>query len=255
MNEEAKSLHLETLPSLPTSKNRKMVMILGVAVSFAILTIIIAIGFVIYVVRRMKNGDAVEPWELEVESNTIIAVKRIKQDSEEGLQQFMSEIETIGRLRHKNIVQLRGWCRKSWKCVVGFGDEWEGLLMDHGENPNTTRVVGTLGYLAPELTLTGKPTASSDVFAFGALLLEVGCGRRPFEPKALPEELILVDWVKDRWGAGRVLEVVDSKLNWAFDPVQALVKLRLGLMCSSDVPEEAQYEASGDVFGEGHAAS
>lgn len=66
MNEEAKSLHLETLPSLPTSKNRKMVMILGVAVSFAILTIIIAIGFVIYVVRRMKNGDAVEPWELEV---------------------------------------------------------------------------------------------------------------------------------------------------------------------------------------------
>ena len=49
--------------------------------------------------------------------------------------------------------------------------------------------------------------------------------------------------------------MVDSKLNWAFDPVQALVKLRLGLMCSSDVPEEAQYEASGDVFGEGHAAS
>ena len=56
-------------------------------------------------------------------------------------------------------------------------------------------------------------------------------------------------------GGSRGLEVVDSKLNWAFDPVQALVKLRLGLMCSSDVPEEAQYEASGDVFGEGHAAS
>jgi len=47
-------------------------------------------------------------------------VKRIKQDSEEGLQQFMSEIETIGRLRHKNIVQLRGWCRKRCDLLIVY---------------------------------------------------------------------------------------------------------------------------------------
>ena len=38
-------------------------------------------------------------------------------------------------------------------------------LYEHGSNPSTTRVVGTLGYLAPKLTRIGKPTTSSDVFA------------------------------------------------------------------------------------------
>ncbi|MBA0591509.1 hypothetical protein Gorai_020182, partial [Gossypium raimondii] len=55
----------------------------------------------------------------------------------------------------------------------------------------TTRVVGTLGYLAPELFKTGKATTSSDVYAFGALLLEVACERRPVEHKALPEEMVI----------------------------------------------------------------
>ncbi|CAI8614726.1 unnamed protein product [Vicia faba] len=59
-----------------------------------------------------------------------------------------------------------------------LGDFGLAKLYDRGENPNTTRVVGTLGYLAPELTRTGKPTKRYDVFAFGALLLEVVCGRR-----------------------------------------------------------------------------
>nr|KYP48500.1 Lectin-domain containing receptor kinase A4.1 [Cajanus cajan] len=119
-----------------------------------------------------------------------------------------------------------------------LGDFGLAKMYGHGENPNTTRVVGTLGYLAPELTRTGKPTASSDVFAFGALLLEVACGRRPFEPKALPEELILVDWVRERWRVGRAWEVVDGNLGGVFDVGQALLVLRLGLLCSKDGPEE-----------------
>ena len=56
-------------------------------------------------------------------------------------------------------------------------------LYKRDTNPSTTRVVGTLGYLAPKLTHTGKPTKSIDVLAFGALLQEVVCGRRPIELK------------------------------------------------------------------------
>ncbi|KMZ59162.1 hypothetical protein ZOSMA_6G00930 [Zostera marina] len=58
----------------------------------------------------------------------------------------------------------------------------------HGANPSTTRVVGTLGYLALETTRSGKATTMSDVFSFGALMLEVVCGQRPVEPKAPPME-------------------------------------------------------------------
>lgn len=117
-----------------------------------------------------------------------------------------------------------------------LGDFGLAKLYEHGTNPSTTRVVGTLGYLAPELTRTGKPTTSSDVFAFGALLLEVACGRRPIEPKALPEELILVDWVWDRWKEGGVLDVVDSRLGGVYDEVEVIMVFKLGLMCSYDSP-------------------
>ena len=110
-------------------------------------------------------------------------------------------------------------------------------LYEHGSNPSTTKVVGTLGYLAPELICIGKPTTSSDVFDFGALLLEVVCGRRAIDPKALPEELMLVDWVWEKWRLGAILEVVDSRLGVEFDEVEAILVLKLGLMCSNEAPE------------------
>ena len=128
---------------------------------------------------------------------------------------------------------------------VLLDSEFNGRLSDfglaklyaRGSNPSTTKVVGTLGYLAPELTRTGKPTTSSDVFAFGALLLEVVCGRRPIDVKALPEELMLVEWVWEKWSVGAILEVIDPRLDGDFDEVEAVLVLKLGLLCSSNAPE------------------
>lgn len=117
-----------------------------------------------------------------------------------------------------------------------LGDFGLAKLYGHGSNPGTTRVVGTLGYLAPELTRKDKLTTSSDVFAFGALLLEVVCGRRPVEAKALPEELILVDWVWQKWKEGEILEVVDPRLKGEFNEAEALLVMKLGLMCSNNGP-------------------
>lgn len=340
MSGQAESLSLPSLPSLPRPKKNHTVVILCVTFS-AVLVTMSAIFISFYFIRKMKKADIIEAWELEVgphrfsyqelekatkgfrdkellgfggfgrvykgtlpSTNTPVAVKRISHESKQGLREFVSEIASIGRLRHRNLVQLLGWCRcrgdlllvydfmpngsldkylfdepirvlcweERFKIIKGVAsgllylhEEWEqtvihrdikagnvlldsdlngrlgdfGLakLYEHGANPSTTRVVGTLGYLAPELTKTGKPTTSTDVFAFGALLLEVVCGRRPIEPKALPEELILVDWVSERWQTGSVLEVVDPKLNGDFDDLEAITVIKLGLMCSNDVPE------------------
>ncbi|RYR15764.1 hypothetical protein Ahy_B04g072694 isoform G [Arachis hypogaea] len=117
-----------------------------------------------------------------------------------------------------------------------LGDFGLARLYEHGANPSTTRVVGTLGYLAPELPRTGRATTSSDVFAFGALLLEVACGRRPIEPKALPEELVLVDCLWEKFKEGRILDMVDPRLNGDFDENEILMVLKLGLICSNDNP-------------------
>ena len=62
-----------------------------------------------------------------------------------------------------------------------LGDFGLARLYDHGTVAKTTHVVGTMGYLAPELIRTGKATPLTDVFAFGVFLLEVACGRRPIK--------------------------------------------------------------------------
>ncbi|KAI5670633.1 hypothetical protein M9H77_10997 [Catharanthus roseus] len=341
MNGEAQSLDLSSLPSLPARRKNHLALISGVSISAAVL-IVAGILLALFIIKKIKNMDVIEDWELDVgphrfsykelkkatkgfrdkellgfggfgrvykgtlpNSNTQVAVKRINHESKQGLQEFVSEVASIGRLRHRNLVQLLGWCRRredlmlvydfmpngsldkyifdepkvvlTWeqrfKIIKGVAsgllylhEGWEqtvihrdikagnvlldlelngrlgdfGLakLYEHGSNPSTTRVVGTLGYLAPELTKTGKPTTSSDVFAFGALLLEVVCGRRPIEPKALPEKLILVDWVWDRWKQGAILEVVDPRLGGEYNGAEVILVLKLGLMCSNNKPSK-----------------
>ncbi|KAJ6749698.1 hypothetical protein OIU85_000343 [Salix viminalis] len=44
---------------------------------------------------------------------------------------------------------------------------------------STKELAGTPGYMAPESILTGRATAETDVYAFGVLVLEVACGRKP----------------------------------------------------------------------------
>ncbi|XP_008790452.3 L-type lectin-domain containing receptor kinase SIT2-like [Phoenix dactylifera] len=117
-----------------------------------------------------------------------------------------------------------------------LGDFGLARLYDHGSDPRSTIAVGTMGYLAPELTKRGKVTTSTDVFAFGAFLLEVACGRRPIEPRASKEETVLVDWVMKNWRRGAILGVVDWRLQGQYAVEEVELVLKLGLLCSHPSP-------------------
>ncbi|CAI0459812.1 unnamed protein product [Linum tenue] len=45
-------------------------------------------------------------------SGSLLAVKKITPDSIQGIREFAAEIESLGRLRHKNLGNLQGWCKQ-----------------------------------------------------------------------------------------------------------------------------------------------
>ncbi|KAI3820732.1 hypothetical protein L1987_08280 [Smallanthus sonchifolius] len=237
-------------------------------------------------------------------NKTEVAIKCVNHDSKQGLKEFMAEISSMGRLQHKNLVQMRGWCRKgnelllvydymangslnNWifdkpKRLLGWAgrkrvltDVAEGLnylhhgwekvvvhrdikssnvlldfdmrgrlgdfglakLYTQGEEPGTTRVVGTLGYLAPELAMLASPTAASDVYSFGVVVLEVACGRRPIETwQEREEDMILVDLVREKYIEGKLLELADGRIKGEYDMAEMDAVLKLGLSCCHPDP-------------------
>lgn len=91
-------------------------------------------------------------------------------------------------------------------------------------------VLGTMGYIALECFHTGRATQQSDIYAFGAVLLEVVCGQRP--GAKVGGYHCLVDWVWSLHRDGKLLDAVDSRIGDDYVADEAERVLLLGLACS-----------------------
>nr|XP_043624212.1 L-type lectin-domain containing receptor kinase VII.1 [Erigeron canadensis] len=324
------------LPSEPVYKSTGFV----VGLTLGVLFFVLGLGFIGLVLikrkRRLAKEKAdMEDWELEYwphripfqeielatknfsDENVIgiggngkvykgvvggmeVAVKRINHDNNDGVREFLAEVSSLGRLKHKNLVGLRGWCKKEkgslilvydymengsldkliFDCnddmkILNFDDRmrilkdvangifylhegWESkvlhrdikssnVLLDrdmnaklgdfglarmhqHGQVATTTRVVGTAGYLAPEVIRTGRASTQTDVFSFGILVLEVICGKRPITEGSLP----LLNWVTDLMQKGNLVDALDERLKTkgGLDQDDVEMVLHLGLLCA-----------------------
>ncbi|RLN38560.1 hypothetical protein C2845_PM01G41420 [Panicum miliaceum] len=348
---DAPALDYAKLPKLPRIGTKPRSKALAVALPIATTATVlaaVAVGFLL-LRRRHRYAELREDWEMEFGphrfaykdlydatdgfkdkrllgaggfgrvykgvlpgSRTEVAVKKVSHESRQGMKEFVAEVVSIGRLRHRNLVQLLGYCRRKGELLLVYDympngsldkhlhyhddkpvldwarrlhiirgvaagllymhEDWEkvvihrdikasnvlldgemngrlgdfGLarLYDHGADPHTTHVVGTMGYLAPELVRTGRATTLSDVFAFGAFVLEVACGRRPIEEEEEDADdaataggrFVLVEWVLGHWRKGSIVGVVDARLGSEFDAAEADLVLRLGLACLHPSP-------------------
>ncbi|KAF8714019.1 hypothetical protein HU200_028010 [Digitaria exilis] len=118
-----------------------------------------------------------------------------------------------------------------------LGDFGLAMLYDHSDNPQTSHVVGTIGYLAPELGRTRKATTLTDIFAFGVFVLEVICGQKPIMQDSEENQLMLVDWVVEHWNRTSLIDTVDDKLQGEYNVDEACIALKVGLLCSHPFPE------------------
>ncbi|XP_059623386.1 probable L-type lectin-domain containing receptor kinase S.5 [Cornus florida] len=119
-----------------------------------------------------------------------------------------------------------------------LGDFGLARALDNEKNSYTEAagVIGTAGYIAPECFLTAKATQQSDVYAFGAVLLEVVSGQRP--GTRIGAFHYVVDWVWYLHRDGRLLEAVDERLGVDYVAEEAERVLLLGLSCCHPMANE-----------------
>nr|GEU32533.1 G-type lectin S-receptor-like serine/threonine-protein kinase CES101 [Tanacetum cinerariifolium] len=75
---------------------------------------------------------------------------------------------------------------------------------------NTSRVVGTRGYMSPEYLMEGTVSTKIDVFGFGVLLLEIISGKMNHGSYDTKHPLNLLGLAWELWNEGRGLELMDQ---------------------------------------------
>ncbi|KAG7027273.1 Cold-responsive protein kinase 1, partial [Cucurbita argyrosperma subsp. argyrosperma] len=108
-----------------------------------------------------------------------------------------------------------------------------GLAKLFGENLShvSTRVAGTIGYLAPEYAVSGHLTRKSDVYSFGVLLLEIVSGRATVDFDMDRGEHHLVQKVWDHYNTNELVKLIDPTLDTNIREEEAVQFMKIGLLC------------------------
>ncbi|XP_051200231.1 PTI1-like tyrosine-protein kinase At3g15890 [Lolium perenne] len=240
-----------------------------------------------------------------------IAVKRLKPNANasKAEMEFAVEVEVLARVRHRNLLGLRGYCasgadhrmivydympnlsllshlhgqfaagaehaldwRRRFGVALGAAEALVHLhheaspgiihrdikasnvlldsdfaplvadfgfakLVPDGVSHMTTRVKGTLGYLAPEYAMWGKVSGACDVYSFGILLVELVSGRKPIERLPSGAKRTITEWAEPLIARGRLGDLVDVRLRGNYDMAELARMLEAAALCVQGEPE------------------
>ncbi|KAL3651078.1 hypothetical protein CASFOL_007481 [Castilleja foliolosa] len=116
-----------------------------------------------------------------------------------------------------------------------------GLARSFGGNEtgaNTSRVVGTYGYMSPEYAVDGLFSVKSDVFSFGVLVLEIISGKRNRGFVHREHNLNLLGHAWMLYKEGRSSELIGFNLENSRYLLEALRSIHVALLCVQQCPED-----------------
>ncbi|KAK1390417.1 Receptor-like serine/threonine-protein kinase [Heracleum sosnowskyi] len=130
------------------------------------------------------------------------------------------------------------------------------ILLDHDMNPkisdfgmarcfegsqteaNTSRIVGTYGYMSPEYAIDGQFSVKSDVFSFGVLLIELVSGKKNRLFSHPDHSLNLLGHAWKSYNEDKLLGLIDEEILESSNKIQVFRVIQIGLLCVQEDPTE-----------------
>ncbi|KAB5532395.1 hypothetical protein DKX38_019065 [Salix brachista] len=140
--------------------------------------------------------------------------------------EFAVEVEILGRVRHKNLLGLRGF--------YAGGNE---RLIVYDYMPNHSLIAHLHGQIAEDCVLDWNRRmnimiGSAEGIAFGILLLEIISAKKPLQK--LPGGLRrgIVHWATPHVQKGAFDHIVDPRLKGRYDRAQLKLVVMIAMRCS-----------------------
>uniref|UniRef100_A0A452XQM0 non-specific serine/threonine protein kinase n=1 Tax=Aegilops tauschii subsp. strangulata TaxID=200361 RepID=A0A452XQM0_AEGTS len=269
INRPAPAIDITKLPKLPRQGPKPRSKVLEIVLPIVSAAFVLAVGttIILLVRRRLRYAELREDWETEFgphrfsykdlfhatkgfknknllgiggfgkvykgvlpKSKVEIAVKRISHDSKQGMKEFVAEVASIGRLQHRNIVQLHGYCRRKAELLLVYEYMSNGSLDKYLYDQEKK----------PTLTWAQRYKIIKDI-ASALLYLHQEWEKVVLHRDIKPSNVLLDDGLNgrlgdfgliDHWHQGILTDAVDTKLRGAYNVDEACLALKLGLLCS-----------------------
>ncbi|CAL5024126.1 unnamed protein product [Urochloa decumbens] len=210
--------------------------------------------------HKIGHGGFAVVYKGLLENGAVVAVKKLSQTSDTDEGKFHGEVDCLMKAKHKNIVRFLGYCSDTQGLRVELNGksvmaEVRQRLLCYEYLPNgsldkyiskdfgisrrfdekqthvvTSKIAGTLGYLAPEL-YCGKISFKSDIYSLGFIMIEILTGEKGYP---------VVEDVLKRWRH----KVEKSQEEWQLEQIRVCTEV--GQRCLE--PDPAKRPRAQDII-------
>ncbi|XP_027333384.1 probable LRR receptor-like serine/threonine-protein kinase At1g07650 isoform X2 [Abrus precatorius] len=153
-----------------------------------------------------------------------------------GIAQALAYLHEESRIKiiHRDIKASNVLLDKDFNAKVS--DFGLAKLIEEDKTHISTRIAGTIGYMAPEYAMRGYLTDKADVYSFGVVALETVSGKSNTNYRPNEDFVYLLDWAYVLQERGSLLELVDPDLGSEYSTEEAMIVLNVALLCTNASP-------------------